>query len=97
MNSFRASGMTRWVLAALLAGMPALPALSAEKTAAGFLTARPGRLYRFPRDHASHPGFKTEWWYYTGHLKAESGERFGFQLTFFRSGLTPRPRSGFPN
>ena len=89
MNSFRASRTAGWVLAALLAGMPALPVLSAEKTAAGFLTARPGRLYRFPRDHASHPGFKTEWWYYTGHLKAESGERFGFQLTFFRSGLNP--------
>jgi predicted secreted hydrolase len=41
------------------------------------------RSWSFPRDHGSHPNFKTEWWYFTGHLK--SGTKFyGFQLTFFR-------------
>ena len=64
-----------------------------EKTPEGFLIARPGYAYRFPRDHASHPGYKTEWWYYTGHLRSESGERFGFQWTFFRSALRP-PKPG---
>ena len=64
-----------------------------EKTPEGFLIARPGYAYRFPRDHASHPGYKTEWWYYTGHLQSESGERFGFQWTFFRSALRP-PQTG---
>ena len=39
----------------------------------------------FPKDHGSHPGYRTEWWYYTGNLEAESGDRYGFQLTFFRS------------
>ncbi|MGD2271725.1 MAG: lipocalin-like domain-containing protein [Desulfobacterales bacterium] len=43
----------------------------------------------FPRDHDAHPGFRTEWWYYTGNLAAETGSRFGFQLTFFRSQITP--------
>ena len=44
---------------------------------------------QFPADHGAHPGFRTEWWYYTGNLTASSGERFGFQLTFFRRQLRP--------
>ncbi|MBI4401619.1 MAG: carotenoid 1,2-hydratase [Nitrospirae bacterium] len=46
-----------------------------------------GYLYRFPWDHGSHDEFRTEWWYYTGHLVAENGRRFGYQLTFFRRGV----------
>ncbi len=38
----------------------------------------------FPADHGPHPGYRTEWWYFTGNLQSESGRRFGFQLTFFR-------------
>jgi len=45
--------------------------------------------FTFPSDHAAHPGFRTEWWYYTGNLTAARGEQFGFQLTFFRR--QPRP------
>lgn len=49
---------------------------------------RAGHLLTFPHDHGSHPDFKIEWWYLTGHL--ESGERrFGFQATFFRLGQAP--------
>jgi predicted secreted hydrolase len=44
----------------------------------------------FPRDHAAHPEYSTEWWYYTGHLKASNGRRFGYELTFFRQALTPQ-------
>lgn len=44
---------------------------------------------QFPRDHGQHPGYRSEWWYYTGNLKSETGERFGFQLTFFRSQISP--------
>jgi predicted secreted hydrolase len=43
----------------------------------------------FPKDHGPHPGYRTEWWYYTGNLQSESGARFGFQLTFFRSQISP--------
>jgi predicted secreted hydrolase len=45
---------------------------------------------QFPADHFSHPDFKTEWWYYTGHLAADSGRRYGYQVTFFRFGLRER-------
>lgn len=50
----------------------------------GFAIAQPGRRFAFPRDHGSHPEFRTEWWYITGHLDASDGQRFGFQATFFR-------------
>ncbi|MBX9768200.1 MAG: hypothetical protein K2X47_13080 [Bdellovibrionales bacterium] len=45
-------------------------------------TARP---FVFPEDHFSHPHFKTEWWYWTGHLKDSEGEPYSYQLTFFRT------------
>jgi predicted secreted hydrolase len=55
-----------------------------------FKRALPGRIYSFPQDHFSHPEFKTEWWYYSGHLQSlgQDGKSFGYQLTFFRTGLT---------
>jgi predicted secreted hydrolase len=43
----------------------------------------------FPRDHGAHPEYRTEWWYYTGNLTDSAGHRYGYQLTFFRSALTP--------
>jgi predicted secreted hydrolase len=52
--------------------------------------ALPGRKLTFPADHYSHPDFKTEWWYYTGHLEIEGGKRYGYQVTFFRFGLRDR-------
>jgi len=54
--------------------------------------ALPGRKITFPEDHYSHPNFKTEWWYYTGHLESESGKHYGYQVTFFRFGLRDRQR-----
>jgi len=45
----------------------------------------------FPRDHVSHPDYRIEWWYYTGNVLSPSGERFGYQLTFFRIGVDPKP------
>ena len=54
-----------------------------------FRQAKPGYIYQFPRDHGSHPDFKLEWWYLTGHLKStESRRRFGFQATFFRTAIS---------
>ena len=43
-----------------------------------------------PRDDAPHHRL-TEWWYYTGHLAGERGERFGFEFVIFRV-----ERGGFP-
>ena len=38
----------------------------------------------FPRDDGPHQRL-TEWWYYTGHLVAGDGRRFGFELVVFRA------------
>lgn len=54
--------------------------------AKSFRLALPGYRYHFPADHAAHEDFKTEWWYYTGHLRSKSGKTFGYELTFFRMG-----------
>ncbi len=48
--------------------------------------------WSFPKDHGTHPEFRTEWWYFTGNLRDSSGEKFGYQLTFFRQGVFPRPK-----
>jgi predicted secreted hydrolase len=53
--------------------------------------AIPGYVFSFPRDHAAHPDFKIEWWYYTGNVKAADGRRFGYQVTFFRVGIDYAP------
>ena len=57
----------------------------------GFARAAPPRVFHFPADHGPHPEFRTEWWYYTGNLATPDGRGFGFQLTFFRRALAPRP------
>ncbi len=37
-----------------------------------------------PRDDGPHHRL-TEWWYYTGHLASEDGQRFGFEAVVFRA------------
>lgn len=54
-----------------------------------FATA--GYRFEFPRDHASHPDYKIEWWYYTGNVTTADGRRFGYQVTFFRVGVAFAP------
>ena len=68
--------------------LSAVEALAGGDTA-GYLKADAPRDFVFPEDHGPHPGFKTEWWYFTGHLESRAGARFGYQLTFFRQALTP--------
>lgn len=74
------------------AGGPPPATLPAEE----WRLATEPRAWSFPADHWSHPGYRTEWWYLTGHLAAASDpdRRFGFQLTFFRIGLAPDPPAG---
>lgn len=55
--------------------------------ASDFRLALPGYEFQFPRDHGSHPEYRTEWWYYTGHLRTDAGRRYGFEVTFFRIGI----------
>lgn len=57
----------------------------------GFAQATKPRPLLFPQDHGAHPEFKNEWWYFTGNLQSPQGKRFGYQVTFFRSALTPEP------
>jgi predicted secreted hydrolase len=84
------------LLAALLVG----PAFADEPTSqladllgsdadAAFARALTAREFVFPQDHGPHPDFRNEWWYVTGNLDGENGERFGFELTIFRFALVP--------
>jgi predicted secreted hydrolase len=46
---------------------------------------RPDRIpISFPLDDGPHHRL-TEWWYYTGHLQANNGGRFGFEAVVFRA------------
>ena len=60
---------------------------------AGYDRADRVRPIRFPGDHGAHPGYRTEWWYYTGNLARNlaraDDRRFGYQLTIFRTALSP--------
>jgi predicted secreted hydrolase len=58
-----------------------------------FAFAESPRAFDFPRDHGPHREFRHEWWYLTGHLDAADGERFGFELTFFRYALGARAQA----
>ncbi|MEO8394728.1 MAG: lipocalin-like domain-containing protein [Chloroflexota bacterium] len=55
----------------------------------GYSRAIGARDWQFPQDFGAHPDFQTEWWYYTGNVQADSGERFGYQFTIFRRGISP--------
>ena len=72
-------GLTLFLFTTLLFGQ------TPKYTPDGFRVAREGYQFVFPRDHGNHPDFKTEWWYVTGHLiNKTNGDRYGYQLTFFR-------------
>ncbi len=58
-------------------------------------TAEPPRAadpipIELPRDDGPHDRL-TEWWYYTGHLSARDGRRFGFEAVVFRAERGPVP------
>ena len=87
-----------WVLMAMLVAL-------APQTE--WNTARPDYEWSFPRDHGPHPGFKTEWWYFTGLLEepgevdapgsTENGPALGYQFTIFKVGVLPEaPTSTSP-
>jgi predicted secreted hydrolase len=72
------------------------PALTIEELLGGpppqgFERALEPRELVFPADHGPHPGFATEWWYFTGVL-ASGGRTFGYELTVFRKALEPEPQ-----
>ena len=71
-----------FLLSLLTAAAPALSSVGHQ-----WEVALPGYRYEFPRDDFNHPGYQTEWWYYTGNLETPEGRRLGFELTFFRQGV----------
>jgi predicted secreted hydrolase len=79
-----------WALSLCILSVGALAQESGEVYEPEYRLALPGYVYEFPRDHGAHPEYKLEWWYYTGHLDAEDGRRFGYELTFFRIGMDRR-------
>lgn len=65
--------------------------LSNENDISGYKRAEKPIKFEFPKDHGKHDDFKTEWWYFTGNLNSinDLDKKYGFQLTFFRSSLSP--------
>jgi predicted secreted hydrolase len=89
--AFAMMGTLAWLLwpkapAALRAS---LVAQAAPADVSGFARVEGPRPLVFPADHGPHEDYQTEWWYYTGNLTADTGEHFGYQLTFFRRALAP--------
>jgi len=91
-------GIALAILASLTLAVPrnatsaAPPGMNGAASLSGgqrFESANKPYAFSFPRDHAAHFGYQSEWWYYTGHVRSKSGRRFGYELTFFRIGLRP--------
>lgn len=59
----------------------------------GYLQALGPRDFVFPDDHGAHPGYKTEWWYFTGNVFTTEERQFGYQFTIFRNQLSPPAES----
>ena len=64
----------------------AIVALVLMPPAEEWRVAVPDYAWSFPRDHWAHDGYRTEWWYFTGHLEGAK-RTFGYQFTFFRIGI----------
>jgi len=75
--------------AELLPGSSRLSEFLSDEGVVGYSRAVERHDFDFPRDHGAHPDYRNEWWYVTGNLDGQGGERFGFELTFFRFSLTP--------
>ena len=73
------------ILANPVAAAPAV----APRTAPPVAVADPLPVV-LPRDDGPHTRL-TEWWYYTGHLRAAGGAHYGFEFVIFRA-----ERGGFP-
>ncbi len=67
-------------------------AVKAQAAADGWRLADAPRTWHFPRDNGAHDAYKTEWWYFTGNLSDDEGARYGFELTFFREGVSLKPQ-----
>ena len=82
---------SRLAIAALATLAVAAGAGPSSPAPAGFRAAPADHRWSFPAVWRVHPGFRNEWWYFTGTLEdaVAPGRRLGYQLTFFRVGLVP--------
>ena len=69
-----------------------LSQLLSDNDLTGYATATTHRTFAFPADHGPHQEFRNEWWYLTGNLDGQNGERFGYELTIFRFLLAPNKK-----
>jgi len=76
-----------WKVVSLAVAAMLSPYGGNETGASEWLRAVEPRSWSFPRDHGAHPEYRTEWWYFTGCLLDAYGNRYGYQLTFFRQGI----------
>ena len=91
--AWRATARERFPLDA---GLSLREAMGARADDALYARAGAPRAFSFPADHGPHPGFRTEWWYFTGNLQAADGRAFGYQLTFFRQAVAPEEPGAAP-
>ena len=59
-----------------------------QENLSGYARAIDPHYFSFPKDYNAHPEYKNEWWYFTGNLETSDGRPFGYQVTFFRIGLS---------
>lgn len=69
-------------------GEPGLSDVLGSIASENFARVTGPRRFEFPEDHGPHPQYRSEWWYFTGNLRTDRNQRFGFQLTFFRFALS---------
>jgi predicted secreted hydrolase len=86
-GALTATGLLALLLAAcsgpILANPTLAPDVPATATPVPSLGPDPQPVV-LPRDDGPHSRL-TEWWYYTGHLRATDGRRFGFEAVVFRA------------
>lgn len=73
----------RLLLATLIALMSLVPPVAAQSPVPATPQATPAPI-EFPRDDGPHDEM-IEWWYYTGHLSTDAGDRYGFQMVVFKA------------
>ena len=66
---------------------PELSKSASSQVVPGIREIRKGNFV-FPRDHASHNDFRTEWWYFSGNMSDPDGKKFGYEFTVFRKRIS---------
>jgi len=101
-RALRLAGFVLWMLSGCgadqpesvagggLSGLRVSTVLGAANDAE-YLRADQPRTFSFPQDHLAHPGFRSEWWYFTAWLTDAEGYEYGMQFTLFRQALTSHP------